>query len=154
MIKRDKFDKDKERDCVKKLMALFLILVHVFVLSSCKTNEQVEREKISDYAVATFEYVEDIGYKLITSEIDSLDTFDSLLLKPSDTKFDGNWIYRITFNPTEYSMNTEEVVILFGEKSVSINGKTYIGDGVSYSEILNWASGKYVFLIMNLLQIK
>ena len=139
---------------MKKLMVLLLMLIHVFVLSSCKTNDQVEREKISDYAVATFEYVEDIGYKLITSEIDSLDTFDSLLLKPSDTKFDGNWIYRITFNPTEYSMNIEEVVILFGEKSVSINGKTYIGDGVSYSEILNWASGKYVFLIMNLLQIK
>ena len=51
----------------------------------------------------------------------------------------------ITFNPTEYSKNTEEVVILFGEESVSINGKTYLGDGVSYSEILNWASGKYDF---------
>ena len=130
---------------MKKLIVLFLMLVHVFVLSSCKTNDQIEREKISDYAVATFEYVEDVGYKLITSEIDSLDTFDSLLLKPSDIEFDGKWIYRITFNPTEYSKNTEEVVILFGENSVSINGKTYIGDGVSYSEILNWASGKYVF---------
>ena len=130
---------------MKKLRALFLIFVCIFVLSLCKTNEQVEREKISDYAVATFEYVDHVGYKLITSEIDSLDTFDSLLLKPSDNKFDGNWIYRITFNPTEYSKNTKEVVILFGEESVSINGKTYIGDGVPYSEILNWVSGKYDF---------
>ena len=130
---------------MKKLIALVLILVCALSLSSCKTNEKDEREKVSDCAVATFEYIEDDGYKLITSEIDSLDTFDSLLLKSSDTEFNGKWIYRIIFNPTEYSKNTEEIVILFGEESVSINGKTYIGDGCSYSEILNWVSDKYEF---------
>lgn len=98
-----------------------------------------------NFSVATFEYAKDDGYKLITGEIDSLDTFDSLLLKPSDATFEGEWIYRIVFNPQEYSREAEEYIILFGEQSLSINGKTYIGDGIPYSEILEWASGKYAF---------
>ena len=131
---------------MKKLIALFSALVCVLGLTSCKTNNQVKRESVSGFSVATFEYKEDDGYKLITSEIDSLDTFDSLTLKPSEMAFDGEWIYRITFNPQAYSKNTEEFVILFGKQCVSINGVTYIAeDDVSYSDILNWAVAKYKF---------
>ena len=131
---------------MKKLIALVFVLVCVLSLASCKTNNQTQRETVSDFSVAIFEYIEDNGYKLITSEIDSLDTFDSLLLKLSEMEFDGEWIYRITFNPKEYSKNTEEFVILFGEQCVSINGITYIADdGTSYSDILNWAVEKYKF---------
>lgn len=95
--------------------------------------------------MATFEYKDDTGYKLITSEIGSLHTFDSLALKSSNTEFSGQWNYRIIFNPSSYSKNTEEVIILFGDSNLSINGKEYESDGGSYSEILNWAADKYVF---------
>ena len=131
---------------MKKLIALVLALVCVLGLTSCKPNNQVKREAVSAFTVATFEYKEDDGYKLITSEIDSLNTFDSLLLKPAEIEFDGEWIYRITYNPQKYSKDTEEFVILFGEQCVSINGITYFADdGVSYSDILNWAVSKYEF---------
>ena len=66
---------------MKKLITLLIALSCVFVLSACTSNNQTKRETVSDSAVATFEYIEDKGYKLITSEIDSLDTFDSLMLK-------------------------------------------------------------------------
>lgn len=136
---------------MKKLLVFALVLLCIIGFSSCKTSEEINRGAVSCFSVATFEYAKDDGYKLITGEIDSLDTFDSLLLKPSDTDFEGEWIYRIVFNPQEYSRDAEEYIILFGERSLSINGKTYIGDGVPYSEILEWASGKYKFFNYELL---
>lgn len=137
---------------MKKLITLTLVLFCVVGFSSCKATSGTNRDSVSNFSVATFEYAKDDGYKLITSEIDSLDTFDSLLLKPSDTEFEGEWIYRIVFNPQAYSKNTEEYIILFGEQSISINGQTYVGDGVPYSEILEWVSGKYVFFEYELME--
>lgn len=137
---------------MKKLITLLIALSCVFVLSACTSNNQTKRETVSDSAVATFEYIEDKGYKLITSEIDSLDTFDGLMLKQAEVDFTGEWVYRIIFNPQKYSKNTEEVVILFGEECVSINDETYIADdNVSYSDILSWAEAKYKFFDYDLI---
>ena len=137
---------------MKKLVTLVLALSCVFVLSACTSNNQPNRETVSDSAVATFEYNEDNGYKLITSEIDSLDTFDGLMLKQTEVDFTGDRVYRIIFNPQKYSKNTEEVVILFGEECISINGVTYIADdNVSYSDILSWAEAKYKFFDYDLI---
>ena len=139
---------------MKKLITLILALSCVFVLSACTSNNQTKtkRETVSDSAVATFEYNEDNGYKLITSEIDSLDTFDGLMLKQAEVDFTGDWVYRIIFNPQKYSKNTEEVVILFGEECISINGVTYIADdNVLYSDILSWAEAKYKFFDYDLI---
>ena len=143
---------------MKKLIALVLASVCVFGISVCKTNNQSKgdavskRETVSNSACATFEYKEDNGYKLITSQINSLDTFDSLRLKQVEVDFTGDWLYRITFNPEKYSKNTEEIVILFGEQCVLINGVTYIGDdNVSYSDILSWAEAKYKFFDYDLI---
>ena len=137
---------------MKKLIILTLVLFCVAGFSSCKITDATNRDTVSNFSVATFEYANNEGYKLITSEIDSLDTFDSLLLKPSDAEFEGEWIYRIVFNPQAYSKSTEEYIILFGEQSISINGQTYVGDGVPYSEILEWASEKYDFFEYQLIE--
>ena len=137
---------------MKKLITFVLVLSCAFVLSACTSNHQTKRETVSDCAVATFEYNEDNGYKLITSEIDSLDTFDGLMLKQAEVEFTGDWVYRIIFNPHKYAKNTEEVVILFGEACISINGVTYIADdNVSYSDILSWAEAKYHFFDYDLI---
>ena len=137
---------------MKKLITLLIALSCIFVLSACTSNNQTKRETVSDSAVATFEYIEDKGQKLITSEIDSLDTFDSLMLKQAEIDFTGEWVYRIIFNPQKYSKNTEAVVILFGEECISINGETYVADdNVSYSDILSWAEAKYKFFDYDLI---
>ena len=137
---------------MEKFKILVLALSCVCVLSSCTSNNQTERETVSNSAVATFEYNEDNGYKLITSEIDSLDTFDGLTLKQAEVDFTGDWVYRIIFNPQKYSKNTEEVVVLFGEECISINGVTYIADdNVLYSDILSWAEAKYKFFDYDLI---
>lgn len=137
---------------MKKLTLLFFALFCVLAFSACTPDNHNSRETVSDFAVATFEYKEDNGYKLITSEIDSLDTFDGLMLKQAETDFKGDWIYRITFNPQEYTINAEEFIILFGDECVSINGKIYVADdNVSYSDILSWAENKYKFFDYDLI---
>lgn len=131
---------------MKKVILVLLICSMSLVLSACKSHDDsVERETVSDFTVATIEYIEDSGYKLITSEIGKLHTFDSLNLKESESAFEGDWVYRIVFNPKAYTKNAEEFVILFGEHNISINGKTYEGDGFPYSELLNWVSAKYQY---------
>lgn len=131
---------------MKKLMAFVIVLVCALGLFACKSDKQDNTNLIPESSVATFEYKEDTGYKLITGEIGSLDSFNSLLLKQSDTEFKGEWVYRIVFNPEKYSKYKEEVIVLFGEECVSINGVTYIAeDQVSYSDILSWAEVKYAF---------
>ena len=101
---------------------------------------------ISNCTIATFEYKDDSGYKLITSEIDALDTFDSLRICPTQEIFYGEWIYRIVFDPETHITDGDKCIILFGEKNLSINGITYEAEeGVDYLDILNWASSKYKF---------
>ena len=137
---------------MKKTFALVLALVCLLALSACQAKAQEGRESVSAFPAAAFSYAGDDGYKLITSEIDTLDTFDGLRIKPSDEPFEGEWIYRIVYNPAQYVQNAEEFVILFGEHSLSINGKTYVPeDGVSYADILEWAAGKYAYFDYELL---
>lgn len=130
---------------MRRLVACMLVTICIVCLSACTKDEGTDRQSVSDFMVATFEYKDDTGYKLITSEIGSLHTFDSLSLKSSNAEFSGQWNYRIIFNPSSYSKNAEEVIILFGDSNLSINGKVYESDGCSYSEILNWAADKYDF---------
>jgi len=43
----------------------------------------------------------------------------------------------------EYGRN---IVVLFGEKNLSLNGETYTAaPGVDYADILAWAEGKYKY---------
>ena len=70
-----------------------------------------------------------------------LDTFSFV---SADDAFSGDWIYRITFYPQETNPNDTEIIVLFGEWSVCIDGQNYIPEtGVEYSAILTWAADKY-----------
>ena len=126
---------------------LLVILAVVLCFVFCRPAEkEPERPIISHAAAATMEFAGDTGYKLITSEIGTLRTFDTLLLQPSEEEFSGEWVYRLVFNPKAMALNGEEIIVLFGEKNLSINGKTYTGvDGVDYADILDWAAGKYQY---------
>lgn len=127
-------------------------MVLISMLCACKKEKTSDRLSIREAmpSFAKFEFAEEKekGYKLITSEIESLYTFDSIILMliPSDEEFQEDWIYKITFEPKEIAPNGNEIMILFGEHSVSINGKNYVAkDGVNYSDILNWAKWKYEY---------
>lgn len=130
---------------VCSIIVIILVIV-LWLIFFRQDNSNEERISVRDTAAASFEFIDDRdkGCKLFTSEIATLWTFDSLNLKPSEEEFSGDWIYRIIFNPESIMPNGNEIVILFGENNLSVNGKTYVaGDGADYSGILNWAKWKY-----------
>ena len=132
--------------CVAGSILILLIPMFFRFIAFYNAEQQTERIQISNAPAAKFEYVDeaDIGYKLITSEIALLDSFDTLSLVPADSNFTGEWIYRITFYPKEVCPNDTEIIVLFGEESVSIDGQNYSPEnGVAYSTILSWAANKY-----------
>jgi len=105
------------------------------------------RPAVSEYTFATFEKQGENGYKMITSEISSLYTFDGLRIRPAlEWAFEGDWLYRIVLNPTEFTGRDGELEILFGEKNLLVNGKVCTtAEGVSYEDVLKWVSGKYQY---------
>ena len=130
---------------MKKLTAITICFI-LCIMTACTSSDTPQIESVRKYSTATFEYAEDTGFKLITSEIGSLHTFDGLPLKLTDEEFSGEWIYRIKFNPKSFMPESEEYIILFGETNVMINGMVYKAeDGFEYSDILRWAEFKYEY---------
>lgn len=132
--------------CVVGFILILLIPAVFRFVSSYHAEQEIKRTRISNAPAAKFEYADeaDMGYKLITSEVDLLDSFDTLALVPADSDFSGGWIYRITFYPKETNPDDTEVIIMFGQASVCIDGKNYIPEkDVDYSTILSWAADKY-----------
>jgi hypothetical protein len=118
-----------------------------FLYGCAPRNTANERPAIGDSVCAKFEYVyeENGGYKVITSEIKILSNyFDSIILIPLEEPFSGDWIYRITFDWEEIVPGGNEIPVLVGEDSMSINGTTYTTEeGVDFSGILETISSKY-----------
>lgn len=134
---------------MKKLLILLVSAILAFDLMGCAGGaSESERPQITGAAAATFEFAADMdkGKKVITSEIASLYTFDSLILVPADDSRPVDWIYRIVFDPPEIVKGGKAITVLFGSEGVSINGKRYIpADKTNNSQLLRWAEGKYAF---------
>ena len=73
-----------------------------------------------------------------------------MAIQPAEGEFTEEWIYRFTYNPREKMINGHEIVILFGETSMSIDGVLYQPeDGVAYDTVLEWARLKYDYVVAN-----
>lgn len=103
------------------------------------------RTTVSESTFAAFEKRGENGYKIISSEISTLYTFDSLRIRPAIEQGSiGDWLYRIVFNPNVCTGQENELVILFGASNLSVNGQICTAaEGVSYSDVLKWAAAKY-----------
>ena len=82
----------------------------------------------------------------VESEIWTLSsTFGSLILVESDIPV-GEWKYRITFNPVSVVKNSEEIVVLIGENSMSINDNIYSApEDVPFSAVVEIFDSKFNF---------
>ncbi len=83
---------------------------------------------------------------LVISEIWTLSsTFGSLDLVESDIPV-GEWKYRITFNPVSVVKNSEEIIVLIGENSMSINDNIYsTPEEVPFSAVVEIFDGSFNF---------
>ncbi len=133
------------------LISLFVVIALSFC--ACSHNQQ-ENEKItvSNAVAARIEKNGEDRILEVTSEIDSLDTFDDLNLVRPQTEIPllGEWVYRITFNPSEIVKNSSEIVIQFGENCLAINDQIYVtSDGIDYADVLEWVESKYSYFYEN-----
>ncbi len=134
---------------MKKQLLIFLYVVIALSFCACSNNQQNnEKITVSNAVAARIEKSGDDRILEVTSEIDSFDTFDDLdLVRPqSDIPLLGEWVYRITFDPSDIVKNGSEIVIQFGENCLSINDVIYVAsDNVDYADILEWIESKYSY---------
>ncbi len=80
----------------------------------------------------------------ITSEIRTISvSFASLDLIKCDKPID-QWLYRITFNCNEINPNGQEIVVIVGSESLSIDGELYTTpDGVPFKSVVEFFTEKY-----------
>lgn len=133
----------------KTICLISYAMVMAFILCSCSNQDKTtDMDVIRNTAVAKLE-TDDNNTMYVDSEIDILKSFADLEiheapLEPEDNEDD--WIYRITFNPSEKVSGGDEVVVAFHNTYVQINSEYYLGnEGVSYDRILDWAQSKFAY---------
>ena len=129
----------------KLLVALFGLSCLLF--SACKENAESEDifEEIRTSPVIKLESQQDT-VPIYIDNVGSAVSIADMRIEPSSDIFDQEWIYRFTYSPKEKVINGEEIILLFGSDSMSINGTSYQPEpGVDYSSILEWAEGLYQY---------
>lgn len=135
-------------------LAFLLLIVTIFLRFYFYGTYHSEKsnilDDISNSVAVKLEYSADKENSpvLIDNNLTPAHNFASLAIRSSEGAPDGSWIYRFTYNPKEKVLNSEEILVLFGENSLSINGVLYIPeDGVDYKMILEWAENIYEYYI-------
>ena len=135
---------------MKKLKFLLLALLVCLALTACGEEKDV-MEEISSAPFVKVESAE-TGEAVIANH-ETMKDLLSLTLQPSDEDCTGNWLYRFTYSPAEKVKGADEIVVLFGEENMQIDGVTYVAEpGVPYSEILDWAALAYDYSVENYAQ--
>ena len=104
-------------------------------------------QAISSAPVVKLEYAgQQDAEPIFADNVGSASSIAEMNIQPSDQPFDEEWIYRFTYNPPEKVLNSEEIIVLFGSSSMSVDGTAYLPEeGVDYDSILEWAEGLYQY---------
>lgn len=133
---------------MRKIIYLILgAMMSLLLLCGCsdKTEPNVT-DTIRNAPIAKLE-TPDGRIVYVDSEIAVLKSFADLEihtapLEPSDTEDD--WLYMITFNPSEKVSESNEIVVAFHDTYVQINNEFYsANEGVQYDSIIDWAKAKF-----------
>jgi len=138
---------------MKKRIMASIVAVFIMGIMLCGCSEKSENmtmDEIRNSAVAKLETSSnEIVY--VDSEIATLKSFADLdiqiaPMEPADNEED--WIYRITFNPSEKISGSNEIVVAFHGSYIQIGSEFYLPkNGVEYSTILEWAESKVDYFI-------
>ena len=131
---------------------LDFVLGFIYPTGTDHSNTDVHdyMSKISESVVARFETA-DGKTAVVDSEIALLTSLADLdihqaPMTPADNPED--WIYRITYNPADKVLNSEEVIVSVHEKYVQIGSEYYLPMGdVDFDSILEWFEGKAAYFL-------
>lgn len=131
----------------KRIMAnIVAVFIMGIMLCGCSgRNENLTMDEIRNSATAKLE-TSNGEAMYVDSEIGTLKSFADLEIQPAPLEpadSEGDWIYRITFNPAEKVSGSNEIVVSFHESYIQIGSEYYMPkNGVEYSSILEWAVSK------------
>lgn len=126
------------------LLTGLVIYMSIFYHSDTEENFFAQ---IQESPCAKFEYCNDLPHPIyITSEIFMLSSiFPSLVLEESNYNVEP-WVYKITFNCGELISNSKEIVVLVGEKCMSINGEIYsTPEEIPFKSVVDLFKSKYAY---------
>lgn len=137
------------KNIVKKFSRILLLIVIMISVTACFTgNEKTVFDMINESPAAEL-ILPDGSPVYVDSEISSLRSLQELCLQPSvmePSDNEGDWLYRIVFNPASHVKAADEIVVSFHQDYVQINDEFYLPEnGVPYESILEWAAGKFNF---------
>lgn len=129
----------------KRTVIIALFAIGIMLCGCSGKSENMTMNEIRNSAAAKLETPSDeIVY--VDSEIATLISFADLdiqvaPMEPADNEED--WIYKITFNPSEKVSGSNEIVVAFHRSYIQIGSEFYLPkNGVEYSTILEWAESK------------
>ena len=132
---------------MKKIwISLCLMFITNFTLSSCNQAVQTDDiwEQVRSAPVVKLESAQQNEEPIFVDNTGSVTAIADMRIQPSDQTFDEEWIYRFSYNPHEKVLDSQEIVILFGDSSLSADGTTHLPEeGVPYDSILEWAESLY-----------
>lgn len=150
----------KSKDTRGKMIKLIVMVVSLVVIitggfidryldhNTGTLEYTADMYKISEAVAAKFETADGKSI-IVDSEINSLCSMAELEIQaapmsPADNPED--WIYRITFNPSEKVPNGEEIIVSVHEKYVQIGTEYYLPKGdVDFDSIMEWFNGKAAY---------
>ena len=130
-------------------VCLLLLLLPIFFASLVACNNAESNsdifEEIRTAPVVKLESAQDKDNgPIFCDNAGTTASLADMAIQPSDEEFDGEWLYRFTYNPVEKVTNGHEIVVTLGETMMEIDGVPYAaGEGVDFSSILEWAEGAY-----------
>lgn len=131
---------------MKRIGLLSLLLFLLISLAGCKDTEAENIfEEIRTAPVVKLESARDKDHEpIFCDNAGTTASLADMVIQPSDEEFDGEWLYRFTYNPAEKVTNGHEIVVAFGETMMEIDGVPYAAEeGMDFSSILEWAEGAY-----------
>ncbi len=136
---------------MKKAVPVLAAVVLVVALAACSASKEKPQsvfDKIRESSVALMESSE--GAKVYVWNMQDLASLSSLQmeeapLEPADQE--GDWLYRITYNPKDKAPNSEEIIVSFHREYLQIGSEFYLPkqDG-KYGDLLDWAASKFEYL--------
>lgn len=134
----------------KMFFALFLVVLMTLSLAACSSKEKSVFDLIKESPIAKIE-LPNGTHTYVDSEIASLRTLADMELMESSlepTDNENDWLFRITFNPSEKIKNAKEIVVSLHETYVQIGSEFYLTkQGVEFSSILEWTNSKFEYFM-------
>ena len=113
----------------KRCVLVILLCFWGLLLSACNRTEteQSVLEGVRTAPVVKLEFAEHAdNTPIFVDNVGTTISIADMRIQASDHAFDEEWLYRFTYNPQEKVIDGQEIVLLFGQSSMGIDGVTYL----------------------------